>query len=352
MSAAACFGSGCLRWSLLIWAALLVSAPLRSEAHDLRPGALALKELRAGHFAFRLSPPLDGSTRASPMRPIFPAGCTRLGEQLDCPAGLIGTLQFPSLSQRSVKMLVHISWLPGPDESQGRSWQQLLVEGQWRLEVPAARPGPEARAWQGWVFEGTRHIFDGLDHLLFVLGLALLVHSWSALLWALSGFTLAHSLTLVLNASGLVPISSSVTELLIAASLLLLAVELASDRQGYSARHPVLVATLFGLIHGLGFASGLRALAIPTEASLWPLFGFNVGIELGQVVVLAIAAFVTFGLRRGGIDFDAMRPRAAWVRRIGAYGLGLPAGVWTIERLANWVVGLNSSTAFVALIGA
>lgn len=189
--------------------------------------------------------------------------------------------------------------------------------------APLLRPAPPG--FTGCVALGFRHILPrGLDHILFVAGLFLLSVRLKPLLWQVSAFTLAHTLTLGLAMAGLVSLPSRIVEPLIALSIVAVALEnLLTDR--LHAWRPALVF-LFGLLHGLGFAGGLREAGLPREKLLGGLLGFNAGVELGQLAVL-LAAFAAVGLFRS----------RAWYRArvvLPASGLiALTAAFWTVQRI-------------------
>lgn len=152
--------------------------------------------------------------------------------------------------------------------------------------------GDAASAWQafgGYIPVGFDHILpQGLDHILFVLGLFFLSTRLGPLLWQVSAFTLAHTVTLALGAAGLVNVPGSIVEPLIASSIVYVAVENIFAR-GLTRWRPVVVFG-FGLLHGLGFASVLGEFGLPDGQFIPALIGFNVGVELGQLTVIALAA--------------------------------------------------------------
>jgi hypothetical protein len=181
----------------------------------------------------------------------------------------------------------------------------------WRAAVP---PGPGE-----WLPLGLRHALTGADHLLFVAGLVVLVERLRPLLLAITAFTLAHSLTLAAAALGALVLPQAPVEACIALSLVLLAVELTRPAPTGPAWR---LAAGFGLLHGLGFAGALAGVGLPVEQRAVALLGFNVGIELAQLAVVAVMILPARLLRRRG-----------W-QRAAAYGVG-PLGVaWMLERIA------------------
>jgi hypothetical protein len=173
---------------------------------------------------------------------------------------------------------------------------------------------------------GFDHIVPkGLDHILFVLGLFFLSTRLGPLLWQISAFTLAHTVTLAAGALGYVTIPGSIVEPIIAASIVYVAVEnILTD--GLSRWRPFVVFG-FGLLHGLGFASVLGEFGLPETAFLPALIGFNIGVELGQLTVIAVAFALLgywFGAKpwyRKGIAI----PASALIAAIGAW--------WVVERV-------------------
>ncbi len=154
--------------------------------------------------------------------------------------------------------------------------------------------GGAATGWAtfaGYIPVGFDHILpQGLDHILFVLGLFLLSTAWRPLILQISAFTVAHTVTLALGALGLVTIPASIVEPLIAASIVYVAVENIFWRK-LSPWRPFVIFG-FGLLHGLGFASVLAEFGLPDDQFVPALLGFNVGVEIGQLTVVALAAIV------------------------------------------------------------
>jgi hypothetical protein len=181
---------------------------------------------------------------------------------------------------------------------------------------------------------GAEHILLGIDHLLFVLGLLLLVHGFMPLVKTVTAFTLAHSITLCASVLGYVPLDRAPIEAAIALSIILLAREIVVAERGLvhlTHRKPWLVAFLFGLLHGLGFAGALGEIGLPASAIPLALLFFNVGVELGQLVfvVLLIAAARVFQ--------KWMRAHLHEFRPALGYALGALAMLWFFDRLpAIW----------------
>lgn len=170
-----------------------------------------------------------------------------------------------------------------------------------------------------WVAVGFQHILPrGLDHILFILGLFFLATGARPLLWQVTGFTIAHSVTLALASYGLVQVPAVIVEPLIAASIIYIAVDnLYSDRVG---RTRLTMVCLFGLLHGLGFADVLQGLDLPRSHFLGALFAFNIGVELGQLAVLAAAFALVGWFRRNPWYAQAIaQPATLAIAGVGLY---------------------------------
>jgi hydrogenase/urease accessory protein HupE len=181
---------------------------------------------------------------------------------------------------------------------------------------------------------GTVHILEGVDHLLFVLALMLIVIGFKPLLKAVTAFTVAHSITLALATLGVVHIPSAPTEALIALSILFLAVEIIHSRQGkisLTEQYPWVVAFAFGLFHGLGFAGALSEIGLPQQEIPLALLMFNVGVETGQLMFIAVVLTLFAVLKRLPVTL----PQGAW--RVLPYCIGSIAAYWTIDRVMSFM---------------
>ncbi len=177
---------------------------------------------------------------------------------------------------------------------------------------------------------GIEHILTGFDHLLFVLGLVLLVRRAGTLIKTITAFTFAHSITLAATALNWIHPRPAVVEALVALSIVLLAVELVKSYRGapgLTARFPWAIAFAFGLLHGAAFAGALLDVGLPRADVPLALFLFNVGVELGQLLFISGVLGVLELIRR----FPA--PRVSWPRFVPPYAIGSLAAAWTLERL-------------------
>lgn len=188
---------------------------------------------------------------------------------------------------------------------------------------------------------GVRHILDieAMDHILFLIALAAIYRFRDArnALWVVTAFTIGHSVTLALAVTGLLTLPSALIEFLIPVTIVITGIEnmLVSDRTRapWGGRYRPVFAGVFGLVHGAGFANYLKALFVEHIAA--PLFGFNVGIEAGQIVVLLAAAVALGGLDRviGAMRLSSERWPALRVRVVAVSMLVVMVGsAWAVER--------------------
>lgn len=309
-----------------------------AAAHALAPALLELRaEGASGEYLVHWRSSLLRAPGGGP-RPVLPVACERVGEvaitdaasarsehwRLRCPAPLAGEpVAIAGLAGSGINVIVRWTGIDGV------SRQQLLDERRpaWTLPAPA---GP-APVFASYLRLGVEHLLSGFDHGLFVLGLVLLVPGGRRLLWTVTAFTVGHSLTLSLAALELLRVPPGLTEFGIALSLLVLGVEVArpaGERAGLFARRPGLVAAGFGLLHGLGFAGVLAEIGLPAGEVVRALLAFNLGIELGQM--LLVVALLALG--RAGRRLALPWPS---VRLAGAYVVGTLAAYWCLERVGG-----------------
>jgi hydrogenase/urease accessory protein HupE len=174
---------------------------------------------------------------------------------------------------------------------------------------------------------GIEHILSGYDHLSFVFALLLLALNYKRLLFAISAFTLSHSITLAFGIFGIVKIGVPYVEAMIALSILFLAREIMIKKDTFTKKHLGITAFTFGLLHGLGFSTVLRSLGLPQDDLVLALVAFNVGIEIGQLLFILAVSFLLLLLRRRIGDHQEE------TRKILAYGIGTLSAYWFIERV-------------------
>ncbi len=327
-----------VRLWLLLLGGLLLAAPL--HAHRLSPAYFGLIETAPGQFSAEWKVSIPGGL-ADVLEPQVPAPCTIAGTlrrstvddaslmqaQLVCEGALAGsTFTVRGLEATDTDVLFRISYLDGSGLT------HRLVPSAPSVVIPA-EPGAGEVAMVYLVL-GVEHILGGIDHLLFVFALLLLVTGWRRLIATITAFTLAHSLTLAAATLGIVNVPGGAVEAVIALSILFLADELirrppaqpAGPGATLAVRFPWLVAFVFGLLHGFGFAGALAEVGLPQSAIPLALLFFNLGVEAGQLLFIAVCASVWLGWRHIRL------PQPVWARRLAAYGIGSVAAFWVFER--------------------
>ena len=319
--------------------------------HELQTAAMRLNESANGKISATLNTPLARDGTPTTVVPVFDPRCALVGDvpvereagrivrewQLNCSGGLEGTrLSFDGLDPRTPEALVIASFATGVTQTLAADRHDPTVT----LHAKAA--GHNAIGVRTYLPLGIEHILLGPDHLLFVFGLMLVVSARGSgkgtLLAALTAFTLAHSLTLGMAMFGIWGLPPKPVEILIALSIVLLAVELAvhSRKPGtaraptLTLRKPWLVAFLFGLLHGFGFAGALSEIGLPNAARGWALLLFNLGVEIGQLLFVAAVLLAIFVSRR-------WLPRLRLPPEMVTVALGAVAVYWTLDRTAIWL---------------
>ena len=180
---------------------------------------------------------------------------------------------------------------------------------------------------------GTAHILSGNDHLLFVLALLILVKGTRKLIWTITAFTVAHSITLAAATLGIVEFPQAPVEAVIALSIVFVASEIihsSRGRPGLTEQRPWVIAFTFGLLHGFGFAGALTEVGLPEQSVPLALLFFNLGVELGQL------AFVGAILIAISLGKYVLRTPPGWIPTAVAYTIGIIASFWTIERVLSF----------------
>jgi hydrogenase/urease accessory protein HupE len=318
---------------------LCMAAAWPAQAHEVRPAYLQLREVDAQTWDVVWKVPATTDERRLVLDVTFDADTHIVGTRESSFAnatflqhwrvrragGLVGThIAIEGLPSTLTDVLVRVERRDGTAQS---------------LRITPADPGFTLQAWPGagtvaktYFALGVEHILTGFDHLLFVFALILLVRKRAALLWTVTAFTAAHSITLAAATLGVVHVPPPPVEASIALSIAFLARELVRQRRGkagLTARLPWLVAFAFGLLHGLGFAGALSEVGLPQNAIPLALLFFNVGVEVGQVLFILAALGALALLRRVPLQ-------APWLRTASAYGIGGLAMCWTLQRVAQF----------------
>ena len=314
--------------------ALFALAALAGHGHEVRPAYLGITETAPNTYDVLWKQPLLGDRRL-PLEPAFPKHCALELQQVadvqraaliqrwqaDCgEQGLIGQrIGIDGLTATLTDVLVNVTLADGTAVS------RLLRPESPHFVLEAG----QGRAVLGYLVLGIEHLLFGIDHILFVIGLMFFISRLGPLVKTITAFTVAHSITLGLSALEVVRLSQAPVEAVIALSILFLAVEKLRGTEGtLTARHTWIVAFAFGLLHGFGFAGALADIGLPKAGALWALFLFNVGVEIGQLLIVAAALALLATLRWASIT----PPK--WVTNAPLYGMGAVASYWLVSRTA------------------
>jgi hydrogenase/urease accessory protein HupE len=313
---------GLLNWLRAALLLALAAAALPATAHEMSMAEMQLRETQRGEFLWQW---MAGEKRpiAQDLTPQWPDACQADASVLRCgERGLAGTLSVKGVGERYSAAVVKVFWLDG----QTRVY--TLTKGQPAVQLYGAADDPRGMGEiaSAYTLLGVEHILGGIDHLLFVVGLLFLVGFRRHLVWTITAFTAAHSLTLASSALGWLTLRSPPVEASIALSIVLVAVEALHKRDTIARRWPAAVAFLFGLVHGLGFAGALQDIGLPQNHLLVALLTFNLGVELGQLMTVAVC----WCLWR----VAARWPAAQRLRTESLYGIGALAAYWSWLRVA------------------
>ncbi len=328
--------------TLLLPALFVLLQSLAAHAHDTRPLYVEINDQGDNVFSVMWKVPITVAATNVPEVGL-PGGClaaapasggkTTRKQVYRCATDLSNesiTIKYPRYNP-SISSLVHFSRLSGetysvvlsPDVT---SWRIPEKEQTWKVA-------------KEYMALGIKHILEGYDHLLFIVCLVLLAGTFKRILVTVTGFTIAHSITLALAALGLVKVSVAPVEASIALSIVFVAMELARDkRHTLTWRYPIAVSSTFGLLHGFGFASVLSEIGLPQTEIPTALLFFNVGVEIGQIMFV-VAAVTLFLAGRAAIrtlrnmTFSDILHR---VQQPAGYVVGVLAMFWTLDRVSGF----------------
>lgn len=331
------------RWFLAVLVLASVLAVPTAWAHEARPAYLEIKETAPGEFSVLWRTPVLAGMRLhvvlklpDDVRNLKEPNVQELADSfvesrwIDAGASGLASkrIEFPGLQLTITDVLVRVEMLDG------RKWTTFAHPSHPWVEIAPAQ------TWLGvagsYMLQGIRHILFGADHLLFVLGLLLIVKNRWMLLKTVTAFTVAHSITLALATLGyanapVVPLNAG-----IALSILFLGPEIVRSWRGetsFTIRYPWVVAFAFGLLHGFGFASALTSAGLPHAELPLALLSFNAGVEIGQLGFVLLVLLLERSFRLLEIRW----PR--WVEALPGYAVGSLGAFWTIQRVAILVGG-------------
>jgi len=311
-----------------------------STADEIKLSYLEIKEIKSQHYSVLLKLSSKDNQKL-PIKVLMPKECSLTlpktsqllnntyvdRSQIKCNEGLTDkTLFIEGLKSTGTDLLLRLELLSGASHS------QLLNPSKSSYRVPK-----DASSWQivqTYTWLGITHILLGFDHLLFVFALLLIVKNMRRLLWTVTAFTLAHSLTMAIATLGIVHLPQAPVEAIIALSILFLAMEIIHEKQGkigLTSRYPWIIAFIFGLLHGFGFAGALAEIGLPQQAITLALVFFNIGVELGQLMFVATIVFIVIILQR--LTYPALLNK---LQTTVVYMIGGVSAFWLIERTLSF----------------
>ena len=319
-------------------AALVVFMSVPAYAHEVRPAYLEIREVAGSEYEVLWKTPMRGEFRLS-LAPEFSGATKPVTDVVRRIAGdatleqwrmtavdpLRGqTIRIAGLERTMTDTVVRIEF------ADATTWTQRLTPWEPAAVIPV-RPSPFATAFAYLRF-GVEHILLGIDHLLFVAALLLVTRGRWRLVKTITAFTVAHSITLGLATLGFVHVPQQPVEAVIALSIVFVATEIIRANRGeatIATRSPWIVAFVFGLLHGFGFARALTELGLPAQQVPVALLFFNVGVEAGQLMFVATVLSFMAALRRiyRPVGRTALAP---------AYLIGTLAMFWVIQRVAGF----------------
>jgi hydrogenase/urease accessory protein HupE len=328
------FPEGFGKYLLILVLICVKTVPAR--AHEVRPALLQIKQVGGNDFSVLWKIPRKDDMLPA-IEPVFPSWftITKRDNGVEAGSGALFTMNAVSsrdihgmsvgvsgLRESSIDVLVYI------EMGNGEKYSLLLQPTKTEATVPMVS------SYAGTIITyfklGVEHILLGFDHLLFVLALLLLAGGTRKLITTVTAFTLAHSITLSLSVLGFVGLPAPPVEAVIALSIVFLAVELVNHYQGkqvMSATRPWVVAFVFGLLHGFGFAGALTNIGLPQKGVPLALAFFNVGVEAGQILFIAVVLLLIAGIKRLNLPNRLRHPYLV------PYAIGSVAAFWVIERV-------------------
>jgi hydrogenase/urease accessory protein HupE len=308
------------------------------QADLIRPVYLEVIQKTTDSYALLLKVPVKGDN-AHPMKVKAIEGCKEKGTHITesvngsykdrytlvCSQGLKGKIiEVQGLENTKRDLLLRMEFLNGGSQS------TLLNPAHNTYIVKENTSSIQVIQTYTWL--GITHILMGFDHLCFVFLLLLIVKNMRRLLWTITAFTLAHSITMAGATLGIIHIPQQPVEAIIALSILFLAMEIVHEKQGkvgLASQYPWLIAFIFGLLHGFGFAGALAEIGLPQQAITLALIFFNIGVELGQLMFVATVVFVAMLLHR--LNYPKFMER---VEMFVVYGIGGLSAFWVFERIS------------------
>lgn len=317
--------------------ALLLLLTAQVFAHEVRPAYLEMIEGKSGEFRVLWKTPMRGEMRLA-LSPEFSGRTESLTEMTTRQSGGASVQTWRLKATEPMRgQVLRIAGLEGTmtdtlvriEFADGMMWTQRLTPMHSSVRIPEQASALEVTGV--YLKLGIEHILLGIDHLLFVLALLLITQGTWRLVKTITAFTVAHSITLGLATLGFVHVPSPPVEAVIALSIVFLAAEIVharSGKAGITARAPWIVAFVFGLVHGFGFAGVLSEVGLPQGQIPLALLFFNVGVEAGQLLFIAAILGSLAIFRRIRL------PLPGWTTLVTPYTIGAVAMFWLLQRVA------------------
>ena len=323
--------------------------PATVQADDSRPLYVEIGEIGPNTYSLQLKIP---PTIAASNRPtvVFPDDCVEISDPrpreagrdrlrgragqrcFQCEDGLPGrmvSIQYPGYTPSTSNLMKFIV-------QAGATHTVVLGPQETAWRIPEAET--KSRVARDYTRLGIHHIWAGKDHLLFLVCLLWIAGGFRRVLTTITGFTLAHSVTLALSALDIIRVPVPPVEAVIALSVVFLSTEIAKGRRdNLTWRHPIVVSSSFGLLHGLGFAAVLNEIGLPQTELVTGLLFFNVGVEIGQILFAVVVVSCIYLLRRATVQWANERALNDRLQVAMSYVVGCTASYWLIDRTVNFL---------------
>ena len=306
-------------------------------AHALDPSLLTIQQQSSGeHYSVIWKTPIK-TTSTDILLPSLPKNCQPISDKKFDISGTshlvswntrcVGSIQGQTLSIENIEKVPNHVVVRVTFNNQ-QTISDVLSNNKTSMTIP--KKSSALTVFKNYFWMGIYHLITGWDHLLLVIGLLFLATSSKKLLIIISSFTLGHSITLSLSVLNYIHFPPLLAEILIALSLVFVGASVVNKKQMLSNWHELgwLMALFIGLIHGLGFAGALLELGIPNHAIPLSLFSFNLGIELGQIIIIALLIFPTLIYPK---IKATLSPKLDWA----GYFIGVIASFWFWQRLLS-----------------
>lgn len=305
--------------------------PTTASAHESRPLYIEITEIKANTYKVQMKVPPVVNNNNQP-KIVFPKSCERKSHSyfkiFKCKQSIVRSeivINYPKFSP-SVSTMIRFKNL------EGELYTELLTPEERSWQIPSSETVSGIAAQ--YTKLGIDHIWSGWDHLLFLVCLLFIAGTGRRILITITGFTVAHSVTLFLSALELVRIPIPPVEAVVALSVVFLASEIArSHRDTLTWKYPIVVSSSFGLLHGFAFAAVLGEIGLPQTELLTGLLFFNVGVEIGQIIfVLSVIALLEVLMVT---SLDLKKPI---LEKSAAYAVGTLAAFWMFERIVGFLI--------------